>query len=316
MVNILQYKKIYIAGHTGMVGSAIMRILKKHNVLDSNIITRLSSELDLTIQSDVDTFFEQEKPDCVIYAAGLAGGITANIEIAAKVIYDNTMIQSNIIHFSNLYNVEKLIYISTSGVYPPETPQPVVESDLIEYIIPNKNGQYLNTKVIGIQMCQAYHEQYGLNVVSVLPSNIYGIKSKYNSPYTQVIPGIIKRMHEAKVNNDLEFKLWGTGKACREFLYSEDFAEAIISVVENYDSPDPINIGSGEDISILELTTMIKNIVGYQGKIVCDYSKPEGVMKRILNSSKVNSTGWKVSIKLKDGLKEIYKDYLYNMDSK
>lgn len=300
--------KIYIAGHRGMVGSAIHRKLQKEGY--NNIITRSSSELDLRVQSDVEEFFEQEKPDYVFLAAAKVGGIIANNTYRADFLYENLQIQNNIIHSSYLKGVKKLMFLGSSCIYPKLAPQPLKEDYLLTGLLEPTNEPYAIAKIAGIKMCDAYRSQYGCNYISVMPTNLYGYNDNYHPQNSHVLPALIRRFHEAKINNTPEVTIWGTGSPKREFLFADDLAEACYYLMQNYDEEGLVNIGTGEDISIKDLALLIKDIIGYEGEINFDTSKPDGTPRKLMDVSKLHSKGWQHKIELRDGIKLAYEDFL------
>jgi len=297
--------KIYIAGHRGMVGSAIKRRLEKEGY--SNFISRTSSELDLRNQSDVSDFFKSELPDYVFLAAAKVGGIQANNIYRAEFIYDNLMIESNIIHSAHLSGVKKLMFLGSSCIYPKMAPQPLKEDYLLTGLLEPTNEPYAIAKIAGIKMCDAYRAQYGSNFVSVMPTNLFGPNDNYDLENSHVLPALIRKFHQAKKDNVAEVVMWGTGSPKREFLHVDDLADACFHLMQNYHEEGLVNIGTGEDISILELAQMIKEVVGYEGKIVNDLSKPDGTPRKLMDVSKLHQTGWKHKIELKQGIESVYK---------
>lgn len=300
--------KIYIAGHRGMVGSAIHRKLQKEGY--TNIITRLSSDLDLRNQNDVAQFFGQEKPDYVFLAAAKVGGIIANNTYRADFLYENLQIQNNIIHSSYVNEVKKLMFLGSSCIYPKLAPQPLKEEYLLTGLLEPTNEPYAIAKIAGIKMCDAYRAQYGCNYISVMPTNLYGYNDNYHPQNSHVLPALIRRFHEAKVNNQPDVTIWGTGSPKREFLFADDLAEACYYLMQNYDEEGLVNIGTGEDISIKELAILIKGIIGFEGEIKFDTSKPDGTPRKLMDVSKLHSKGWKHTIELEDGVKLAYQDFL------
>lgn len=300
--------KIYIAGHRGMVGSAIYRKLQKEGY--TNIITRSSTELDLRIQNDVADFFEQEKPEYVFLAAAKVGGIVANNTYRADFLYENLQIQNNIIHSSYLNGVKKLMFLGSSCIYPKLAPQPLKEDYLLTGLLEPTNEPYAIAKIAGIKMCDAYRFQYGCNYISVMPTNLYGYNDNYHPQNSHVLPALIRRFHEAKVNNIPEVTIWGTGTPKREFLFADDLAEACYYLMQNYNEEGLVNIGTGEDISIKDLALLIKDIIGYEGEIKFDTSKPDGTPRKLMDVSKLHSKGWHHKIELRDGIKLAYEDFL------
>jgi GDP-L-fucose synthase len=302
--------KIYIAGHRGMVGSAIYRKLEKEGY--TNIITRVSSELDLRIQCDVVEFFEEEKPDFVFLAAAKVGGIVANNTYRADFLYENLQIQNNIIHSSYLSGVKKLMFLGSSCIYPKLAPQPLKEDYLLTGLLEPTNEPYAIAKIAGIKLCDAYRAQYGCNYISVMPTNLYGFNDNYHPQNSHVLPALIRRFHEAKANNLPDVTIWGTGTPKREFLFADDLAEACYYLMQNYDEEGLVNIGTGEDISIKDLALLIKSIIGYEGEIKFDTSKPDGTPRKLMDVSKLHSKGWKHKIELEEGIKMAYKDFLFH----
>src|ERR1700750_192445 len=300
--------KIYIAGHRGMVGSAIRRKLEKEGY--TNIITRVSSELDLRNQQAVADFFEQEKPDYVFLAAAKVGGIVANNTYRAQFLYANLQIQNNIIHSSYLNGVTKLMFLGSSCIYPKMAPQPLKEEYLLTGPLEDTNEPYAIAKIAGIKMCDAYRAQYGCNFISVMPTNLYGYNDNYHPQNSHVLPALIRRFHEAKISNTPEVTIWGTGSPKREFLFADDLAEACYYLMQNYDEEGLVNIGTGEDISIKDLAILIKDIIGFEGEIKFDTSKPDGTPRKLMDVSKLHSKGWKHTIELPEGIKLAYQDFL------
>jgi len=299
---------IYIAGHRGMVGSAILRKLKEKGY--SNFTLRTSAELDLRNQQAVTTFFEKEKPDYVFLAAAKVGGIKANNTYRAEFLYDNLTIQNNIIHNAYLNNVKKLMFLGSSCIYPKLAPQPLKEEYLLTGELEPTNEPYAIAKIAGIKLCEAYRDQYGCNFISVMPTNLYGINDNYHPENSHVLPAMIRRFHEAKVTNAKEVVIWGTGEPMREFLFADDLASACFYLMQNYNEPNLINIGTGKDITIKDLAYLIKEIIGYEGEIKFDTSKPDGTPRKLMDVSKLHSKGWKHTIELQEGIKLAYKDFL------
>ncbi|MDB5123338.1 MAG: fcl [Mucilaginibacter sp.] len=300
--------KIYIAGHRGMVGSAIHRKLEREAF--TNIITRTSAELDLRDQQQVTDFFAQEKPDYVFLAAAKVGGIIANNTYRAEFLYDNLQIQNNIIHNSYLNGVTKLLFLGSSCIYPKMAPQPLKEEYLLTGELEHTNEPYAIAKIAGIKMCDAYRDQYGCNYISAMPTNLYGYNDNYHPQNSHVLPALIRRFHEAKEQNAASVTIWGTGSPKREFLFADDLAEACYYLMENYDEPGLVNIGTGEDISIKDLALLIKKIIRFEGEIDFDSSKPDGTPRKLMDVSKLHSKGWKHTIELEDGIKLAYQDFL------
>ncbi|PWU00022.1 MAG: GDP-fucose synthetase [Bacteroidetes bacterium] len=299
--------KIYIAGHRGMVGSAIARKLSKEGF--ENIIVRTSAELDLRNQLDVHDFFESEKPDFVFMAAAKVGGILANNIYRADFLYDNMMIQSNVIHASFENNVKKLMFLGSSCIYPKMAPQPLKEEYLLTGELEPTNEPYAIAKIAGIKMCDAFRSQYGCNYISVMPTNLYGPNDNYDLNNSHVLPALIRKFHEAKLYQSPEVVIWGSGKPRREFLHADDLADACYFLMQNYNEPGLINIGTGVDIEIGELAILVSKIVGYQGKIVHDHSKPDGTPRKLMDVSKLANLGWTASTGLEEGIRKVYKEY-------
>jgi GDP-L-fucose synthase len=301
-----------------MVGSAIMRSLQAGGY--KNIITRTKDELDLMSQQAVAEFFSSEKPDIVILAAAKVGGILANSLYRAEFIYNNLMIQSNIIHSAHVNNAEKLIFLGSSCIYPKMAPQPLKEETLLSDYLEYTNEPYAIAKIAGIKICESYYKQYGDNYYSVMPTNLYGINDNYNLETSHVLPAMIRKFHEAKINNSPEVTLWGTGTPLREFLYVDDLAEAVCYLMEKINAADlydkgisQINIGTGEDLTINELALIIKDVVGYEGKIVYDTTKPDGTPRKLMDVSRLHNLGWKHKTGLREGITKTYSWYLENI---
>lgn len=306
-------KKIYIAGHRGLVGSAIDRMLTKKGY--SNVIRKTHSELDLRDREKVFEFFEKEKPEWVFLSAAKVGGIYANNTYPVDFLLYNLQIQNNIIEASYTYGVEKLMFLGSSCIYPKECPQPIKEEYLLSGYLESTNRPYALAKITGIELCESYNRQYNTNYIAVMPCNLYGINDNYHAENAHVIPMIIRRFHEAKINNLKETVIWGSGTPLREFMCSDDLAEACIYLMENKDAKDIgkfINIGSGKEVTIKELAELIKKVVGFTGEIKLDSSKPDGTMRKLLDVSKINALGWKYKTELEDGLKIAYEDFLKN----
>jgi GDP-L-fucose synthase len=295
--------KIYIAGHRGMVGSAILRRLYAEGY--NNLVFRKSSELDLRNQADVLHFFRKERPDAVFLAAAKVGGIVANNLYRADFIYENLMIQTNIIHAAHVSRVQKLMFLGSSCIYPKLAPQPMKEEYLLTGLLEATNEPYAIAKIAGIKMCDAYRAQYGSNFISVMPTNLYGPNDNYDLQNSHVLPALIRKFITAKKNNAPNVTLWGTGTPKREFLHADDLADACLFLMENYNQEGLVNIGVGEDVSILELAQMVRQIVDYQGDIILDKSKPDGTPRKLMDVSKLNSMGWKAKIGLKEGITQI-----------
>jgi GDP-L-fucose synthase len=298
--------KIYVAGHRGMVGSAIVRRLQKEGF--SNIITRSSQELDLRDQVAVATFFEQTKPDYVFLAAAKVGGIMANNTYRGQFIYENLMIQNNVIHHAHLTGAQKLMFLGSSCIYPKMAPQPMKEEYLLTGPLEPTNEPYAIAKIAGIEMCDAYRAQYGSNFISVMPTNLYGPNDNYDLNNSHVLPAMLRKMHVAKFNNHPEVVIWGTGTPKREFLHADDMADACFYLMQNYNEKGLVNIGVGEDISIYDLAVLIKKIVGFEGRLVFDASKPDGTPRKLMDVGKLHRYGWKATIGLEEGIQKVYED--------
>jgi GDP-L-fucose synthase len=300
--------KIYVAGHRGMVGSAIVRKLNDEGFL--NIIVRTSNELDLRNQKAVNNFFEKEKPDYVFLAAAKVGGIYANNTYRAEFLYDNLMIQSNVIHASYKYGVKKLLFLGSSCIYPKLAPQPLKEEYLLTGPLESTNEPYAIAKIAGIKMCDAYRSQYGCNFISVMPTNLYGPNDNYDLNNSHVLPALLRKFHQARIKGEPYVTVWGSGTPMREFLHVDDLADACFYLMMNYNEPGFINIGTGKDISIKELALLIKEIVGYKGDIKFDTSKPDGTPRKLLDVSKLHALGWKHKIELKQGIQMVYEEVI------
>ena len=300
--------KIFVAGHRGMVGSAIYRKLQKEGY--QNIITRTSKELDLRNQQAVADFFAAEKPDYVFLAAAKVGGIVANNTYRADFLYENLAIQNNVIHQSYLNDVTKLMFLGSSCIYPKLAPQPLKEDYLLTGTLEPTNEPYAIAKIAGIKMCDAYRDQYGCNFISVMPTNLYGLNDNYHPENSHVLPALIRKFDEAKNNGSKEVVIWGTGSPMREFLYADDLADACYYLMENYNEPNLINIGTGEDLTIKDLALAVKKTVGFEGELVFDTSKPDGTPRKLMDVSKLHNLGWQHQIELEEGLKLAYQDYL------
>ena len=300
--------KIYVAGHRGMVGSAIVRKLTSLGY--TNLLTRTSTELDLRNQQQVADFFEVEKPEYVFLAAAKVGGIVANNTYRADFLYENLAIQNNIIHGSYLNKVKKLMFLGSSCIYPKLAPQPLKESYLLSGYLEQTNEPYAIAKIAGIKMCEAYRAQYGCNFISVMPTNLYGTNDNYDLVNSHVLPAMIRKFHEAKDKGASEMTLWGTGSPMREFLHADDLAEACFFLMENYNESELVNIGTGEDVTIKNLAALVKQIVGFKGEIIWDTSKPDGTPRKLMDVSKLHGLGWHHKIALEDGIKLAYQDFL------
>ncbi len=296
--------KIYVAGHRGMVGSAIVRKLKEKGY--DNILTARSDEVDLRKQAVVESFFEGESPDYVFLAAAKVGGILANNHYRAEFIYENLMIQNNVIHAAYLNDVKKLLFLGSSCIYPKMAPQPLKEEYLLTGTLEPTNEPYAIAKIAGIKMCEAYRSQYGCNFISVMPTNLYGPNDNYDLQSSHVLPALLRKFHEAKVNQSPSIVMWGTGKPKRDFLHVDDLADACFFLMQNYDEPNFVNIGTGKEVSIKELALMIQKVVGYKGDIVHDLSKPDGTPLKLMDVSRLTQLGWKSKIDLEAGIRATY----------
>ena len=315
--------KIYIAGHRGLVGSAILKNLLSKGY--TNLVYKTHKELDLLDQKEVADFFEYEKPEYVILAAAKVGGIVANNTYRADFIYENLQIQNNVIHQAYVNGVTKLLFLGSTCIYPKNAPQPMPEDCLLTDTLEYTNEPYAIAKIAGIKMCESYNIQYGTNFISVMPTNLYGPNDNFDLETSHVLPALIRKMHEAKLNNTAQVEIWGSGKPRREFLYSEDMADACVYLLENRDFKDTydlnekeirnthINIGTGIDISIKELAELIKETIGFQGELYFNADKPDGTMVKLTDVSKLHSLGWKHKVELKDGIKTMYEWYLSNV---
>lgn len=311
-------KKIYLAGHTGMVGSAIKRELEKNRY--KNLLIKDFPGLDLIRQEQTEKLFKDEKPDIVIVAAARVGGILANNTYRADFIYDNLMIESNIINSAYKNNVEKLIFLGSSCIYPKLAPQPLKEEYLLSDYLEFTNEPYAIAKIAGIKLCENYYRQHGCNFYSIMPTNMYGAFDNFNLKTSHVLPALIRKFHEAKTNNEKSVTIWGTGKPKREFLYVDDLADAMIFLIENIDAKDlyengisHLNIGTGKDLSINELAELIADVTGFKGNIVHDTSKPDGTPRKLMDVSRINAIGWKYKTDLRDGLVKTYNWFKQNL---
>lgn len=306
--------KIYVAGHRGLVGSSIMRCLERQGY--SNIITRTSKELNLMRQAEVEKFFEEEKPEYVFVAAAKVGGIVANNTYPAEFLYNNLMIELNIIHNAYAHGAKKLLFLGSSCIYPKLAPQPIKEEYLFTGLLEPTNEAYAVAKIGGIEMCKFYRRQYGCDFISAMPTNLYGINDNFNLETSHVIPALVRRFHEAKLNGDAEVVIWGSGEPRREFLYVDDLADALVHLMNNYSGESHVNIGVGEDLKISELAEIVKEVVGYGGEIVKDSSKPDGTPRKLLDVSLLESTGWKHKTGLAEGISKVYTWYLEQPEDK
>lgn len=305
--------KIYIAGHRGLVGSAIVRELHRQGY--ENLVLKTSQELDLRKQSAVETFFAEEKPEYVILAAAKVGGIQANNTYRGEFIYDNLMIEANIIHSAYLNQVEKLLFLGSSCIYPKMCPQPMREEYLLTGFLEPTNEPYAIAKIAGIKLCENYCRQYGVNFISAMPTNLYGINDNFDLANSHVLPALLRKFHEAKINNQPSVEVWGTGSALREFLYVDDLANACVFLLENYQGLDFVNVGTGEEVSIKELALIIKAVVGYEGELKFDTSKPDGTPRKLQDTSKLTSLGWQAQTSLKEGLEVTYQWFQENYET-
>jgi len=300
--------KIFIAGHRGLVGSAIHRHLIKDGY--ENIITKTSSELDLRNQTAVNDFFKTHQPTYIFLAAAKVGGIQANNTFRADFLYDNIMIASNVIHAAHTHQAKKLMFLGSSCIYPKLAPQPLKEEYLLTGLLEQTNEPYAIAKIAGIKLCEAYRDQYGCNFISVMPTNLYGIGDNYNLNHSHVLPALIRKFHEAKISNAKNVTIWGTGQPKREFLYADDMADACRFLMQTYNDKNIINIGTGEDITIMDLAKTIQSIVGFEGDLVFDETKPDGTPRKLLDVSKIHALGWHHTTTLKDGIQLAYQDFL------
>jgi GDP-L-fucose synthase len=298
--------KIYVAGHRGLAGSAIVRKLKKEGF--ESLLLRTSSELDLRNQEAVQEFFEQEKPEYVFLAAAKVGGINANNTYPADFIYENLRIQNNVIHQSYKNGVKKLLFLGSSCIYPKNAEQPIKEEYLLSGYLEPTNDAYAIAKIAGLKMCQAYNKQYGCNFISVMPTNLYGPGDNYDLKNSHVLPALLRKFYEAKINQEPTVTVWGSGKPRREFLHADDLASACLFLMEHYDEPEIINIGVGKDISIGEMAEMIRKISGYEGEIVFDSSMPDGTFRKLLDVTKLHSLGWEPEIGFEEGVRRTYEE--------
>ena len=303
--------KIYVAGHRGLVGSAIVRNLQERGF--TNIIGKTHKELDLTRQDKVEKFFEAEKPEYVFLAAAKVGGIQANNTTPAEFIYDNLMIETNIINSAYKNKVKKLLFLGSSCIYPKFAEQPIKEEYLLTGELEPTNEAYAIAKITGIELCKFYRRQYGCDFISAMPTNLYGINDNFDLETSHVLPALIRKFHEAKINNAEEVVMWGTGKPLREFMYVDDLADALVHLMLNYSDEIHVNMGTGKDLAIGELAEIVKEVVGFKGKIVNDLSKPDGTPRKLLDVSRLESTGWKYKTELKEGIEKVYKWYLENI---
>lgn len=300
--------KIYVAGHRGMVGSSLVRLLNKKGF--NNILTATSSELDLTSQSETRSFFEEEQPEYVFLAAAKVGGIQANNIYRADFLYENLMIQNNVIHSAFKTGVKKLLFLGSTCIYPKMAPQPLKEEYLLSGYLEETNEPYAIAKIAGIKLCENYRRQYGADFISAMPTNLYGPNDNYDLENSHVLPALIRKFHEAKINNKKEVVVWGSGSPLREFLHVDDLAEGCLYLMNNYSDGGFLNVGTGEDISIKDLALMIKDTVGYTGTLTWDSSKPDGTPRKLTDCTKIHNIGWKHQIDLPEGLASVYEQFL------
>jgi GDP-L-fucose synthase len=302
--------KIYIAGHRGMVGSALMRNLKAKGF--ANIICKTRQELNLCVQKDVDSFFEEEKPEYVFLAAAKVGGIQANTTYRADFIYENLMVQNNIIHAAYKNKVKKLMFLGSSCIYPKLAPQPLKEEYLLTGSLEYTNEPYAIAKIAGIKMCESYHKQYGCNFISVMPTNLYGPNDNYDLNNSHVFPALLRKFHDAVESNAPSVTVWGTGTPRREFMHADDMADACVYLMKNYSGEQFVNLGVGTDVSIKELALLIKDIVGFKGELIFDTTKPDGTPRKLMDVSYLHSLGWTHKINLEEGIKNVYAEFKLN----
>jgi len=305
-----QHQKIYVAGHRGMVGSALVRKLQALGY--TNIVTRSSAELDLRNQAAVQTFFKEEQPAFVFMAAAKVGGIHANNTFRADFIYDNLMMEANVIHAAYQYQVEKLLFLGSSCIYPKLAPQPLKEAYLLDGQLEATNEPYAIAKIAGIKLCEAYRAQYACNFISAMPTNLYGPNDNYDLQNSHVLPAMIRKFHEAKLEGKEKVEIWGTGAPKREFLHADDMADACVFLMKTYDGKGFLNIGTGEDISIKDLALLVKKVVGFSGALHFDISKPDGTLRKLMNVDHLHNLGWKHTIELETGIAMAYEDFLAN----
>ena len=303
--------KIYVAGHRGMVGSAILRLLKRSGY--DNLIVRTSKELDLRSQSAVQAFFLSEKPAFVFLAAAKVGGILANNEYRGQFLYDNLMIEANVIEASREHEVEKLLFLGSSCIYPKHAEQPLREDALLTGLLEDTNEPYAIAKIAGIKLCDAYRSQYGCNFISAMPTNLYGPNDNYDLKTSHVLPALIRKFHEAKIQGAESVELWGTGTPMREFLHVDDLAEACLFLMQNFDEPGFVNVGTGKDLQIKNLAEIIAEIVGFKGRLTYDTSKPDGTPRKLMDVTKLEAMGWSHTIGLRDGIASVYADVRKNL---
>ena len=298
--------KIYIAGHRGMVGSAIVRRLQSLGY--QNLILKTSKELDLRSQSEVNDFFNEQKPAYVFLAAAKVGGIQANNTYRADFLYDNLLMQANVIQAAHETKVEKLLFLGSSCIYPKMAPQPLKEESLLTGLLESTNEPYAIAKIAGIKLCESYRDQYGDNFISAMPTNLYGPNDNYDLNNSHVLPALIRKFHTAKVNNEPKVVVWGTGSPLREFLHVDDLAEALVFLIDNYDEKLFLNVGYGEDLTIKELAMLVKKVVDFKGELEFDLSKPDGTPRKLMDSTRIHNLGWKPKISLEEGIRKVYEE--------
>ncbi|MEQ9553576.1 MAG: GDP-L-fucose synthase [Coleofasciculus sp. G3-WIS-01] len=304
--------KIYVAGHRGLVGSAIVRSLRDKGY--TNLILKNSQELDLRRQQAVEDFFAAERPDYVFIAAAKVGGINANNTYRAEFLYENLMIESNVIHSAYLFGVKKLLFLGSSCIYPKLCPQPMKEEHLLTGYLEPTNEPYAIAKIAGLKLCENYCRQYGVNFISAMPTNLYGLNDNFDLANSHVLPALLRKTHEAKINKAEAVEIWGTGSPLREFLYVDDLADALVFLMDHYNEIQFVNVGTGEEVSIKELALLIKAVIGYEGELKFDSSKPDGTPRKLLDTSKINAAGWQPKISLKQGLELTYQWFAENYD--
>jgi GDP-L-fucose synthase len=309
-----QHSKIYIAGHRGLVGSAIVKKLKAEG--HANLLVRTSSELDLRSQTAVAEFFSLEKPEYVFLAAAKVGGIVANNTYPAEFIYNNLMIQTNIIHSSFLSGVKKLLFLGSTCIYPKLAPQPMKEEYLLSGPLEPTNEPYAVAKIAGIKMCQSYNRQYGTHYISAMPTNLYGPNDNFDLTTSHVLPALIRKFHEAKINSETSVIIWGTGAPYREFIHVDDVADACYFLMQHYEGNEIVNIGTGSELTINELALLVKKIVGFSGHIVFDATKPDGTPRKLIDVSKIHALGWRHKLELEDGIRNVYRWYVQSVGEK
>ena len=307
------HAKVYVAGHNGLVGSAIIRALQDRGF--DNLVLRSSQELDLRRQQAVDAFFAAEKPEYVFLAAAKVGGIHANNTYRAEFLYDNLMIEANVIHSAYQHQVNKLLFLGSSCIYPKLCSQPMQEEYLLTGFLEPTNEPYAIAKIAGLKLCENYARQYGVNFISAMPTNLYGINDNFDLANSHVLPALMRKFHEAKANNAPTVTIWGTGTPLREFLYVDDLADALLFLMDHYDEPDFLNVGTGQEISIKELALTLKAVVGYEGTLTFDASKPDGTPRKLLDVSRLNTAGWQAETQLKEGIEKTYAWFIKNYDS-